>query len=126
MPPISDTPLDSEQRFNTFIQAAVEQQQVWILSDDQGCVMLNTDDEECVPVWPSEETAQAWATGDWQHCQAQSISLKTWQHRWTPGLEEDLFHVVVFPIEQEDGSVIHPAELDTQLRKAIKARNKGK
>jgi hypothetical protein len=126
MPPISDKPLDSEQRFNYFIETAVEQQQIWILSAAQGCVMLNTDDEECIPVWPSEESAQSWATGDWQHCQAEPISLKTWQHRWTRGLEEDQFHVVVFPIEQEDGSVIHPVELDAELRKKIKASNKKK
>ena len=39
--------------------------QIWILTDEHGCVMLNSDDEDCVPVWPAQEFADYWATGYW-------------------------------------------------------------
>ncbi|EPJ47482.1 MAG: hypothetical protein OFPII_12720 [Osedax symbiont Rs1] len=126
LPNLSVNELDSEQRFQYFIDEAIQQQQIWILTDQQGCVMLNTDDEDCVPVWPSEDSAQNWATADWQHCKAEPVALKVWQHRWTLGLEEDQFHVVVFPVEQQEGTVIHPQDLDAELRKKIKANNKAK
>jgi len=118
--------LNCEERFQYFIEQAVATKEVWILTDDQGCVMLNTEDEEGVPVWPSLDTAQAWATGDWKGCQAEAVALKTWQLRWSEGLEQDNFYVVVFPIENQEGTVIHPNDLDAELRKQIKIQNKAK
>ena len=49
----------------------------------------NTEDDDCVPVWPNEAFAQDWATGDWEHCEPEAISLNKWQSRWTSGLEDD-------------------------------------
>ncbi|MEH6575742.1 MAG: DUF2750 domain-containing protein [Amphritea sp.] len=108
---------DVEQRFKYLIKEAVSNGEIWVLSDEQGSVMLNTDDEDCVPVWPNKEFAQAWATGDWEGCKAESISLKNWHDRWTPGLEDDEFAVVVFPNENQDGLVVSPADLDFELKK---------
>jgi hypothetical protein len=118
--------LDSEQRYQYFVEQVAFNKEVWILSDDDGCVMLNTEDEECVPVWPNQETAQAWATGDWDQCEPQAIDLKSWQLRWTAGLEEDGFYVVVLPIETNEGTVVEPQELEANLRKEIKRLNKKK
>ncbi len=120
------TDLTCEQRFQFFIEQVVATKEVWILTDDEGCVMLNTEDEECVPVWPSLEAAEDWASGDWQQCQAEAIPLKTWQLRWSEGLEQDGYYVVVFPIENQEGTVIHPNDLDADLRKQIKGQNKAK
>ena len=122
----SRTTLSCPQRFEYFIREAVSNAEIWILTDDQGCVMLNTEDEECVPVWPDMTTAQAWAVGAWQDCKAQAIALKTWQLRWSDGLEEDQLFVVVFPLEEQEGTVIHPHDLDAELRKQIKKHNKAK
>ena len=30
--------------------------------------MLNSEEEDCVPVWPNEEFALQWATGEWSEC----------------------------------------------------------
>ncbi|MCE2594823.1 DUF2750 domain-containing protein [Motilimonas cestriensis] len=106
---------DVERRFQYLVKEAVKQEEIWILTDEHGCVMLNTDDEDCVPVWPNKEFAEAWATGDWAHCKAEAIPLKTWQSRWTPGLEDDQLAVVIFPKTEEDGLVITPDELDFEL-----------
>jgi len=118
--------LTCEERFTHFIEQAVSQKEVWILTDETGCVMLNTEDEECVPVWPSFATAQEWANGDWKDCASEAVDLKTWQLRWSEGLEQDGFYVVVFPVENNEGTVIHPQDLDADLRKQIKAHNKAK
>lgn len=116
--------MDSEQRFDYLIGRVVETGQLWILTDEHGSVMLNTDDEECVPIWPDRCFAEHWATGDWQDCEPMSISLKQWNFRWTPGLEEDQLAVVVFPLPQEgadeDGLVVWPEELDMMLTREVK------
>ncbi|GAM60422.1 hypothetical protein JCM19232_755 [Vibrio ishigakensis] len=50
-------PKDPQERFNLFFKSAIESKKIWLLIDEYGSVMLNTDDEECVPVWPSDEHA---------------------------------------------------------------------
>ncbi len=119
---------DAEKRFDHLISRVVETGELWILTDQQGSVMLNTDDEDCVPVWPDLEFAEQWATGDWSDCEAMPITLKQWNHRWTPGLEEDGFAVIVFPLPgasgDEDGLVVWPEELDMMLTKEVKRSRK--
>lgn len=115
---------DDEQRLNYLIQQAVEHNTLWILADEHGCVMLNTDEEDCVPIWPNEALAQRWATEEWQHCHAESISLNKWFSRWTMGLLDDELALVAFPNQQNQGLVVYPDEFEEILKKA--QRKKGK
>ncbi|WP_415884910.1 DUF2750 domain-containing protein [Neptuniibacter sp. QD37_6] len=108
---------NEEQLYSFFIAESVINEQIWILTDEYGCVMLNTDDEDCVPVWPSQELAQAWATEEWSECKPEAISLSVWHERWTPGLEEDGFAVVICPFESQDGIVTYAEELEKALQK---------
>ncbi len=80
--------------------------------------MLTSDDEDCVPIWPSQEFAESWATGDWQECKPEAISLNKWRSRWTTGLEQDQLAVAVFPNDTEEGLILYPDEFDFELEKA--------
>ncbi len=111
---------DSAKRLSYLLKEVTSQRQIWILTDEHGCVMLNTEDEDCVPVWPNAEFAQSWATGEWENCKTESISLAKWQSRWTPGLADDDLAIVVFPNQEEEGLVLYPDEFDMELRKQAK------
>ena len=104
-----------EQRLKYLVNQAVENQQLWILTDEHGAVMLTTEDDDCIPVWPNQEFAQMWATGDWQGFEPKAIKLKDWLNKWTPGLEEDELAIVVFPITEDDGLVLDPYELAEEI-----------
>ncbi|MEH0741644.1 DUF2750 domain-containing protein [Vibrio cholerae] len=106
-----------DERFNYCLNAIAKERKVWILTDEHGCVMLNTEDDDCVPVWPSEEFAREWATGEWSECEPQSISTAKWFSRWTVGLEQDELSVVVFPDRNEEGVVLFPDEFEFELKK---------
>ena len=108
---------DAEQRFKYLVKEVVSNREIWILKDEHGCVMLNTEDEDAVPVWPNREFAQSWATGDWQECEPESVSLNKWHSRWTHGLEDDDLAVVIFPDQNEEGLIISPEELGFELKK---------
>lgn len=108
---------DEEKRLKYSVKTMVQERQIWILTDEHGCVMLNTEDEDCVPVWPNQEFAEQWATGEWDHCKAEAISLNKWHSRWTYGLEDDELAVVVFPNQNEEGVVLFPDEFDFELKK---------
>ena len=104
-----------EQRLKFLVNQVVDNQQIWILTDEHGAVMLTTEDDDCIPVWPNEEFAQMWATGDWQGFEPKAINLKDWLNKWTPGLEEDELAIVVFPMTEDDGLVFEPYELADEI-----------
>ena len=106
-----------DERLKYAVKEIAKHRRVWILTDEHGCVMLNTEDEDCVPVWPHEEFANQWATGDWEHCKAESISTAKWFSRWTYGLEDDELAIVVFPNQNEEGLVLYPDEFEFELKK---------
>ena len=112
--------LNDEERVKYFINEVIKQQTLWILTDEHGCVMLNTEDEDCVPVWPSQETAELWINKEWDTCKAESIGLNKWYSRWTQGLMDDELAVVVFPNTNEQGVVLYSDELETELKQRAK------
>ena len=101
--------MDDAQRAVYFVNETVTQNQLWILTDEHGCVMLNTEEEDCVPVW--------------QNCQPEAISLNKWFSRWTHGLADDELAIVVFPSQDEQGLVYYPDELEHELKQhSVKKR----
>ena len=118
---------DDEKRFSYLLKEVRSQQALWLLTDEHGCMMLNTEDEDCVPVWPNQAFAQRWATGDWKDCKATEISLSTWYSRWSLGLADDELAIVVFPIQESlssQGIVLYPDEFETALRKESKKQQR--
>ena len=106
---------NAEQRLKYLLKQVNENKTIWLLTDEHGSVMMTTDDEDCIPVWPNREFAELWATDDWQGFEAISISLDEWKNKWTRGLESDELSIVVFPIEGDDGVVLFPDELEDEL-----------
>ena len=41
--------LDADQRYEHFLQQVVENKEVWILKDDEGCMLLTADGDDCIP-----------------------------------------------------------------------------
>lgn len=115
---------DDANRVNYLIQQVIKNKEIWILADEHGCMMLNTDDEDCVPVWPNEEFAQRWATDEWQACQAEAIPLTKWYSNWSTGLAEDDLALVIFPNLNSQGMVMFPEEFEDALLKATSKQNR--
>ncbi len=112
-----NTPKDPTQRMNQFFNTAAAERKIWLLIDEHGSVLLNTEEEECVPVWPSEEEALAWATDEWEGFTAEAISTAKWFSRWTEGLAEDELSIVVYPDHNGEGIVLFPDEFEFELKK---------
>lgn len=128
---MTSAPLDSQKvqtiqqytpqkRYSYLLKEVVKNKQIWLLVDEHGCVMLNSEEEDCVPVWPNKEFAQAWATEEWSHCKAEAISLQKWHSHWTKGLEEDELAIVAFPDQNSEGLILFPDEFGFELQQAEK------
>ena len=110
--------LNVEKRYQYLLQEIAKHNAIWILVDDDGCVMLRSDDEDCVPIWPSREFAEYWATLDWSNCKALEVSVNDWKKKWTDGLIADDIQIAIFPNPDEAGLVIFPDEFEQDVKKS--------
>lgn len=113
--------LSDEQRYDLFMQHLMMNKSAWILVDEYGAVMLNSDetDEDYVPFWPSKELAEDWATDDWQHCEPKQLSFADIQDKWLPGMEEDDLLLLIFPATNLQGRIFYPWEFADVLAKKM-------
>lgn len=111
--------LSDEQRYELFMQNLMKERQAWILTDEHGAVMLTEDEHDFVPFWPTQETANLWATDEWDHCQAKCLSLDEIKEKWLPGMEEDDLNLIIFPTTQLTGQVFYPWEFSQVLDKKL-------
>lgn len=116
--------LNADYRYDHFITKLVEHGELYVLTDEHGVMMLTTEDEDCIPVWPHPEYAEAWASGEWADCKPQAITLKVWMDRWIAGMEEDELCVAVFPTVDQEGIVVEPGEVADAIEKKLAKRTK--
>lgn len=115
--------LSAEGRYDYFVEKIVAGGEVWSLSSDQGWVVMSSDEgEECLPVWPHEDFAAQWASGEWADCAPAAIGLDAWIERWTPGMEKDGTLLAIFPDEHSEGTIVTPGE----LLQSIEAQRRGR
>ncbi|NDW15989.1 DUF2750 domain-containing protein [Alteromonas genovensis] len=103
------------QRLEASIAEIKSQQKLFILKDEHGCVMLTTDEDDGVPVWPDAELALLWATDDWDHCEAMELTTDEFLTKWVPGMTQDNLMVIVCPVPAEEGEVMSPQEFAESL-----------
>ncbi len=114
--------LSDDERFDYFLRKVTDFEEIWSLHSRDGWVALSSsDDDECLPIWPHPDFAKAWATGDWADCEPKAVKLDYWIERWIPGLERDNSVLAVFPVGEEEGIVLTPAELQEALVGAMAA-----
>ena len=88
---------------------------LFILRDEHGCVMLTTDEEDGIPVWPESSLALLWATEDWSDCEAMELTTKEFLTKWVSGMTQDGLMVMVCPVPGEEGEVMLPEDFADRI-----------
>lgn len=117
--------LSAEERYDYFVEKAAEHEALWSLSEGDEWLILKTDGEECLPVWPHPQMAQDWAGDCHDGCKAKAIPLNVWLERWVAGLEGDGILLAVFPGNDPDGVVVSANELAESILAAQAAAARG-
>lgn len=105
---------DSE-RLQYFLSQILATKQVWTLENEEGFVMVATDDADCIMVWPDAEFAGQWAVEEWGDCEPVAISLDEFSMTWLPSLIADEIDVAVFPNIEDEGTMLKAKELAKKL-----------
>ncbi|MDO6763642.1 DUF2750 domain-containing protein [Agarivorans sp. 1_MG-2023] len=107
--------LTTKQRYQQFIEQARKTQQVWTLSDEQGCLIIETGDEKVLLLWSEQALAEHWASKDHSSFNALAISLSDLTEKWLPGMANDGFDVAVAPSFAGEGTIVAPLDLADEL-----------
>ncbi len=105
----------AQDRYDYLIDSVSKEKELWILTGKEGSVLLTSEGDDCVPVWPFKVIAEKYISGDWADCKAIAISLKDWKQRWTQGLTDDELFVAVYPNQQQECIVLSATEFDEEL-----------
>lgn len=114
--------LSADERYQYFLESVAQTGEVWSLRSRKGWVMMSSEAEECLPVWPCAELASDWIDGDWADCSPVSIPLDRWLDRWLPGMRRDGIALAVFPNMDDEGMVVGPEVLRDDLKLEVELR----
>lgn len=104
-----------DERMAFFVTQVKQSEMVWSLSNEEGFVMVETDEGDCVMVWPDAEFAAQWAVDDWDDCEPVSVPFTEFKSNWLPSLEADNIDVAVFPNIEDEGKLIKAKALSEAL-----------
>lgn len=111
-----------EERYEYFLDTVGEEREIWILiNSEQHFLKLHSDEDggyEYLPVWPTQELAEAYATSD-SDLKPKSIPLPQFLNRWLPGLNKDSIEVGVFPGADNSVWITEPTDLEQDLRDTL-------
>lgn len=104
--------LDAPKRYSYFIKKVCDWEEIWLLRDEKGFVLLgNPDERECLPVWPAERYPRELCCGEWKGFYPVIINIRDWMDKWIPGLIKDGRLVAVFPTPSLDSINVEPKRL---------------
>ncbi|MEP4891841.1 MAG: DUF2750 domain-containing protein [Aliiglaciecola sp.] len=109
---ITISKLQPEARFEYAISRMIESKELWGLFGENGWLLLQAEEDACLPIWPSESFAKAWEKNDFPDCNPKQITLDDWLQQWLPGMEKNGTLILVFPLsEDEEGIMLDAKEL---------------
>lgn len=87
--------LDANEMYEDFIEDALEEGLLWILTDENGeTVFADVEEETAIPVWTLYEEASLMCEGEWQDCEPEEIPLTDFLEYWVPMLEREGINVM--------------------------------
>jgi len=102
--------LSPEDRLDYCLAKLVEHKELYGLYGDNGWLLLQAENDACLPVWPHEEFAKGWVGQDFPDCQPKLIPLSDWVERWLPGMQQDGNLILVFPVGEEEEGIVLTSE----------------
>ena len=108
--------LDAAQRYSYFIKRVADWEVAWGLWDDGWALVRDDDGRTGLPLWPTQEFAQACALGEWEKYRPQMVALSDLIDDLILRLRDDGLFVGVFPTPGSRGMLVAPCDMGDALR----------
>lgn len=108
--------LPKEEKYQYLVQQLIARKEVWIIYDDDGMVLFESDREEIViPVWPHREVAQLFCAGEYADCQPGTVALADFRKNELTEAVEQQFLISVMPVPDRPALLVVPGQLEKDL-----------
>lgn len=106
-----------EKRYEYFVKAAAENEEVFGLSDEEGWALLGDDeDSDILPLFPSFETAEAFRrVAGYTEYTVETLDVNELME-WLDEMQTDEILVAVFPNPDLNGAVVEAQHLKADLQ----------
>lgn len=109
----ADDPL--ELGLQDFLHQVAEGQKLWTLANEEGFVVIPSEQEDCIPVWSSDDQAKIWAEVELSDNEPLEIPLALWLEKWLPGLQGDQVSVAISPVSGAPCLVMDASDLAGEM-----------
>lgn len=104
--------LSKEDKYRYVVEQLVTNKEVWIVFDDDGMVLFESDRGEVViPVWPHQEIAQLFCVGEYADCQPGTVKLDDFLNNEMKEAEEQGFLISLMPVPGTLAVLADPTEM---------------
>lgn len=110
--------LAPQERYEYFIRKVADFGTVWGLYDG-GWATADSKKTVAIPFWPEEDFAKLCANAEWEGFEPKSILLGDFIERWLLGMERDKRICQIFPIPNQQGSLVPPQDLLFAVKKEL-------
>ncbi len=102
--------LQSNARYDAVVAHCKKEQDIWMLQDDQGCLIIDLGNEKVLPIWNDSALAEQWKGKEYAGFSASVISYADFSSKWLPGMVKDGFKLGIAPNLAGEGIVVATAE----------------
>lgn len=78
-----------EKQYEYFIKKVVDNEELWLLRDEEGWASLGDDSNEYLPLWPKKEFAEICISEEWNGYYAEAVDLEEFIDEWIDDLMRD-------------------------------------
>ena len=108
--------LPARERAELLVDRVLENKVIWGLMGAEGWIMVDSETQTCLPLWPDEASVAFWQRKDLPDSKPQAIALDEFTGTWLPGLKKNQIGLVLFPSGSlREGIVTSADELMLQL-----------
>jgi hypothetical protein len=102
--------LQSHPRYDALLMHCKQKKSLWLLQDEEGCLLVALGNEKVLPIWHDEALAEAWKTDEYITFTATMISYADFSDKWLPGMYKDGYKLGVAPNLAGEGIVVDADE----------------
>jgi len=107
--------LSSVERYGYLIRKVADFEEVWLIKDINGYVRLGDKNENIqIPVFPEEDFAKLFITGDWENCTIEKINVDNFI-KWLGDLGNANVKIAGFPSTELNSVVVTADEIKNHL-----------
>lgn len=102
--------MQEEERLAHVLDSMMKNKSVIGLMGDSGWILMTSNGETYLPIWPNETLAMAWGEVESPNAKPKEIEKDEWLEAWLPGMAKNGTLVLVCPLLDEQDHTLLPAE----------------